>query len=191
MDLMIKHRNFLEFGFDSIMKNKKVLLIFIIVAVLAIKNLQHIRTAMFIIIFILLSGISKLYHQFFKSSIGIDLVFFTTVMTVLVYHNSALGLIVAWPGLIIADIAGKRFSYTSLVSLIALTIVALTGGFLIFPITLSAFILIIIYETVSILFYYYVLGSSIEKIGIFLLSHFVFNAFLVLTFADSLSSLMV
>jgi hypothetical protein len=176
----------------SLLKNRlKVALLFIMLLLLTLAYSRYLKAGIFVIIFIIMGGISKFYHRFFKSTLGIDLVFFGTIMTALAYKNQTLSLVVAWVGLIAADTIALKFSHTSIVSLIGLTIISLISGFVSFlPFTVAAMILLIIFEAISILLYL-LLGSTYDKIAIFLISHFIFNVILIFMFAESLAGIMV
>jgi hypothetical protein len=145
---------------------------------------------LFLAIFIALGSVSKIYHRVIKSSVGIDLVFFTTLMITLVYKNLFFSLVNAWVGLILADSIGQRFSYTSVVSLIGLSIIAVVARFMPFSIVISAIMLTVLFEIYSVLSYS-LLGSSVDKIIVYFVSHFAFNMFMILTFASGLASIMI
>jgi hypothetical protein len=183
----------LEKIFPLIKNRARMVVVFGILFVLTIMFSSYIKAGLFILLFIALSGVSKFYHKFFKSTIGVDLVFFTTMMIALAYNNILLTLIIAWPGLIIADSLGTKFSHTSVVSLIGLTIIALVAKLLmstLLPFIISAIILMVIYETITCVAYYF-LGSSFDKIAVFLVSHLMFNLFLIFSFAQSLKGFMI
>jgi hypothetical protein len=175
----------------SLFKNKtRLSLILALLLIFGIVYSRYIKALVFVVIFIALGGISKIYHRFFKSSIGIDLVFFFTLVTSLTYKNLFFSLSVAWLGLIIADSVALKFSYTSLISFVGLTIVALLARILPFGILFNAIIILIIFEIYSIAAYN-LLGSSADKIMLYLISHSVFNAFLIVSFLEILSRVMI
>ena len=173
--------------FGHIMKRKKLILI----GTISLLLLLLYSRLFIIIIFIFLGGISKIYHRFFRSALGIDLVFFTTVMTALVYGR-ALALVVAWAGLIIAEMLGSRFSYTSMVTLIGLTtIVFLAKFFAALPLVAAAILLTLIFEIIMAILYYFVIGSSLYRIYLFLSSHLAFNLFMIFSFAVKIKEIMI
>jgi hypothetical protein len=183
--------HYLKDAFLLVRNRARIILVFILLLAITLAYFRYLKAAIFVIVFIFLGGVSKIYHRFFRSTIGIDLVFFTTIMTAIAYRNPVLSLVVGWAGLVIADTIGTRFSYTSVVSLIGLTSVALVSGFIVFlPVIISGFILLVIFEIISVLLYV-LLGSSYDKILLFLISHFLFNIFMILSFAGSLYAVMV
>jgi hypothetical protein len=187
---MKKFAESLKKAFPLIKDKKKIVLISVILGLLGLVYSRFLWQLFFLAVFIALGGISKLYHRFFRSTLGIDLVFFTTIMLSLVYRNLFFSLINAWLGLIIADTLAQKFSHTSIVSLIGLTFIVLIAGFMPFSLLISAVILDIIFELYSAIAYYF-LGSSPDKIFIYFISHFLFNMFLIFTFAESLGMIMV
>ncbi|MBN2367531.1 hypothetical protein JXC34_00805 [Candidatus Woesearchaeota archaeon] len=173
--------------FSEVKKRQRLIIISIIVLLLFLAYSKF----FIIVIFISLAGISKIYHRFFKSSIGIDLVFFTGIMASLVY-SPVLGLIVSWAGLIIADTLGSRFTHTSVMTLFGLTIVALLSKFFaLLPIVTAAIMLTIIFEVLMVLLYHFVIGSSPQRIFLFISTHLCFNLLLIMNFAVSLKLIMV
>jgi len=168
--------------------NKKSSLLIILLIIILLLNLNRIKAILFSVIFILLSSVSKIYHRFFKSTIGIDLVLFFSIMISLVYKNILLALLTSWIGLMLADIIGTRLSHTSLISIIGLTIIIILSKFFIYSLS-SLIILTIIYEIIVIVFYY-LMGSSIDKIAIFLVSHFLFNMLMITGVAEPLKTIM-
>jgi hypothetical protein len=165
-------------------------IISVILIIFGILYSRFIWQIFFLVVFIALGGISKIYHRLFKSTIGIDLVFFTTIMLSLVYRNMFFSLINAWLGLIIADTVAQKFSHTSIVSLVGLTCIVLIARFLPFSLIISAVILDIIFEIYSAVSYA-LLGSPPDKIIIYFATHFLFNMFLIFTFAEGLAGLMI
>ena len=187
---MKRLRDYLKKAFPFVKDKTKLVVISVILIIFGILYSRFIWQIIFLAVFIALGGISKIYHRIFKSTIGIDLVFFTTIMLSLVYRNMFFSLINAWLGLIIADTVAQKFSYTSIVSLIGLTCIVLIARFLPFSLILSAVILDIIFEIYSAISYA-LLGSPPDKIIIYFVTHFLFNMFLIFTFAESLAGLMV
>ena len=187
---MKKFSENLKKAFPFIKDKKKVIMISVILVIIGLLYSQFIWQIFFLAVFIALGGISKLYHRLFKSTIGIDLIFFTTIMLSLVYRNLFFSLINAWLGLIIADTLAQKFSHTSIVSLVGLTGIVLIAGFMPFSLLISAVILDIIFEIYSAVAYYF-LGSSPDKILIYFASHFLFNMLLIFTFAEILAGIMV
>lgn len=182
--------DYLKKAFNAIKVKKRIMIILIILIILGVTYSAYLKSFFFLLISIAAGGISKIYHRFFKSSAGIDLVFFTTIMISLVYRNLFFSLANAWIGLIIADNIGHKFSYTSIVSLFGLTLIAIVARFLPFPILISALLLTILFEIFSIVAYN-LLGSSFDKILVYLVTHFTFNLFLIFGFAQSLASIMI
>jgi hypothetical protein len=175
----------------SLLENRtRLTIIFVILFLLGVAFSEYLIAALFSIIFIVVAGLSKIYHRFFKSSLGIDLVFFTTAVTAVAYQNFLLSFFVGWLGLIIADTLGTRFSHTSLITLIGLTIIILAGGFVSGLPVLIALILLLIVFNLAAGISYLVMGSPPGKVMLFVLSHFLFNLFLILSFAEELIKIM-
>lgn len=175
--------------FEIITKYKSIILIFFIL-IFSSLVFTSIRAIMFSMLFILLGSISKLYHRFFKSTLGIDLILFFTLLIHQNYHNFLLAFIVGWVSLIIADTLSLRFSYTSIISLIGLTAIIFISKFITLPIIFTLILLTIIYEIITVLLYY-LMGSSLDKILMYLISHLIFNMFLIFSFAEKLSRIMI
>ncbi len=169
---------------------KKLFLVIIILAFLSLTYSGIIKKAITIIAFILISGISKIYHKFFKSTLGIDLVFFTTAVISVAYNNLFLSLFVGWSGLILADSLGTKFTHFSLVTLIGLSAVSLISGTVLFlPAVTALIVLMIVFEIITIIFYF-IMGSSADKIAVFFFSHLLFNLFLILNFSTDIIKLI-
>ncbi len=182
--------DYLKKVFPVIKDRKKLIVIFLILVIFGITYSRYLKALFFLAIFIAAGGASKFYHRLFKTSVGIDLVFFTTIMISLVYKNLFFSLLNAWLGLIIADNFGQKLSYTSIVSLVGLSIIAIAAKFMPFSFLISAIVLTIIFEIYSVISYN-LLGSSLDKIAVYFATHFAFNIFLILSFAESLSKIMV
>lgn len=173
--------------FSFLRARRRLILILLITLLFLFMYLKY----LVIIIFILLAGVSKFYHRFFKSSLGLSLVLFTTIMTMLIYNNLILGFIVAWLGLLLADFIGNKLSYTSLVSIFILSFIVLISSFFVnLPLITAYIVLTIIFEILSIILYY-LMGSSPQKIIIYLVSHLLFNLFLILTFAEKIKEIII
>ena len=184
-------RMHLEKLYPLIKNRARIIIILTLFLILTLFYYRFVKISIYVIAFIIVGGLSKFYHRFLKSTIGIDLVLFTTIMTALVYKSVILSLIVGWLGLVIADTIGSRFSYTSFVSLIGLASVSIVSQLIIsLPIIAGAIILIIIFEIISAIFYV-LMGSSPQKITVFLVSHLLFNVFMILNFATGLQNLML
>ncbi len=191
MQKNIKIKNSFEKAFSAIKGRKSIPMIFLIALFLCITYSRYIKTLAFVVLFIVIGGLSKFYHRLFRSTLGIDLVLFLTIMISLAYRNLLLSLFAGWLGLVAADTIGQKFSHMSLVSLVSLTIVALTSRLLLgLPTAMAAIVLTVAFEAVSAVFYYF-MGSPPDKIALFLASHFIFNLFLILSFSGQLIVWMV
>ncbi|MFH2019970.1 MAG: hypothetical protein ABIJ34_01020 [archaeon] len=172
-------------------QNNKAILSGLVVLFVVMIYSSYLKSIIVSILFIFLSGISKIYHRYFKSTIGIDFICFLTLMISLVYNNILLSFLVGFAGLIIADVLGTRLSHTSLVSMIGITAIILASGlFNRFPLTLSLVVLTLAFEIISVIFYN-LLGSSPDKIIIFFVTHFAFNMFLIFTFSGMIATIMI
>ena len=170
-------------------KNKRTLLVSFIMFVFILTYLEYLTSIVFVAVFIVLGSLSKLYHKIIRSSVGVDLILFLALVTTLIYENIFLGLIVAWPSLLIADYLAGKLSHNSLVSLFGLTSVVLLSSVLPFSIILSLILLTIVYELITIIFYY-LIGSPIHRIILFLITHIIFNLVLILSLAPILINIM-
>ncbi|AJF61639.1 TPA: hypothetical protein HA239_03890 [Candidatus Woesearchaeota archaeon] len=163
-----------------------ILLIFIIIVLMS----GVLRQIFFAAIFIAAAGLSKIYHRFFKSSLGIDLVLYTTLMVSFVYRDIILSLVVGWAGLVVADAVGQKFNYTSFVSVIGLTaVVLLSNLFIGLPLVTSLIALTIVYELIASSLYF-MMGSSFARILTFAGSHLLFNLIIITSLTDILRNLM-
>ena len=188
----MKQKNgFLVKGSLIVKHRARLILVSLILLAAFLVFSEYIKATVFVLIFIALSSVSKIYHRLFRSTLGIDLVFFSTVMTALVYKNILLSLIVAFPGLILADTVGTKFSPTSIVSLILLTVVSAAAKLLSgLPLIYAAIILLVIFEAGAWALYN-LQGSSLDKVLLFVSSHFVFNMFMIFTFSETLAGIML
>jgi len=169
--------------FNEIKKRKRLFLVGLILLIFALIFSNHVKNFLIIILFVMISAISKLYHKFFKSSLSLDLVLFLSLVTVFTM-NSLSAFVVAWLGLLLGDYLAGKLRHTSLISLLCLSTIILvanlfTGLHLIF----SFITLLIIYNIMSAIIYYF-LGSSPQRILMYLISNLSFNLFLILTFGN-------
>lgn len=172
-------------------KHKKIVLISLIVLFISLTFFAQIKKIIFIIIFIAISSVSKLYHKIFKSTIIIDVVLFLTTITCLVYKNTLLGLIVGVFGSLLADYFAQKLNPFSLVTLSGIVLSIFLSQFLFsFPLILSLILITIIFEIFTCTAYYF-LGSSFDKIIVFLISHFISNMIMIFSFAIPLSQMMI
>ena len=166
--------------FNEIKKRKTLFLIILILLVLGLFFLSYVKNFLVVILFVVIGALSKIYHKFFKSSLSLDLVLFLTLITLFTY-NVLSAFIVAYLGLLGGDYLAGKLRHTSLISLFCLgTIIFIGSLFLGIPIKISLIILLIIYNIISAVIYYF-LGSPIQRIITYLLSNFSFNLFLILS----------
>ena len=181
----------LKKAFSFLKKHKRIVLIIAIALFISITFFAQVKKIIFILIFIALSSVSKLYHKIFKSTFIIDVVLFLTLMTCLVYKNTLLGLIVGIPSLLLSDYFAAKLSHFSLVSLLGIGIVVFLSHFIVsLPLLISLLILTILYEIYACITYYF-LGSSPGRILVFLASHFISNMIMIFSFATQLSRIML
>ncbi len=177
--------------FEILKKNKRLVLVSIILLFVSLVFFEQVKKIIFVMIFIAISSISKLYHRIIKSTVIIDIVLFVTMLTALVYKNSILGLVVAIPSLILSDQFARKLSHFSLVSIFGLIIIVFLSQILLsLPLNLAMIILTIVYEIYAIAAYY-LLGSSPSRILIFFVSHFVSNMILIFSFAKPIAQVML
>jgi hypothetical protein len=175
-------------AFRSINANRKVLLALLILFSL-ITFSQFLKKSLVIVLFLVIGSISKIYHRFVKSSLGIDLVFFLTMMLAIVY-GPMLAIVIGLIMKIAADYIANRFSHTTLITLAALFIPILFAKALIgLPLVTALFILTLIFEIISSVLYHFI-GSSPGNIVLYAVSHFLFNAFLIINLGPWLQSIM-
>ena len=176
--------------FSWIKRNTRIVLVALLTLCILLLFSSYLKAIIFTAIFIAAGSVSKIYHRFFRSTLGLDLVFFLTMMGSLVYRNILISFIIGFVGLALADSLAMRFSHTTLISYVSLTaaIVSSTilGGF---PIHIALIILTILYELISA-FLYNMMGSSLDKIIVFVGSHLIFNLFLIMTFTTTLAAWM-
>jgi hypothetical protein len=178
-------KNFLKTIYTYSKKNIKLVLITFILLFTFILLSEQVKVIFVTIIFIILASLSKIYHRFFKSTIGIDLILFLTLIISYRYNNPLLSFFVGYISLILADLIGSKISHTSVVSLISLTFVILLSRILfLFDLVPTFIFLTILFEIITIFLYKYVLSSSLPRILTYLFSHFIFNMILILNFTE-------
>lgn len=180
--------------FSLLKKNKRLIFIIIlsllIINIITNKYIIFLKQLIYSIILFSISSLTKVYHRFIKTTISIDLIFFSTILITFAYKNILLSIVLGIISLIIADFLSDKLSYTSLISIFCLSITIILSIFLIninnilkLNIILISFFLLILYEFFASLLYNS-LGSSKEKIILFLISHFSFNFFLIINFLE-------
>lgn len=188
---MVKKNNYLKTLYNLIRKHKRIILITTILLFASLLLLDYVKAVFYSIIFIALSSVSKIYQRFFKSSIGIDLVLFSTLMISLIYQNIILTFLASYISLILADVIGTKLSHTSLVSLIGLTVIIFVSTInLGLGIMYSMIVLSILYSIITSLLYYYMLGSSPQRIGLYFGSQMIFNLIIIANLSIPISNLI-
>ena len=175
----------LRSGFSFL--KKKHFLIIVLLLLIILLNLNSIKPLIFAAAFIVISGFSKFYHRFFRSTLGVDTILYFSLIISLKY-GPMLGILVAWPSLFLADFIANRLSHTSIATLIGLTAVILAARIFTFT-AFSLVVLTLMYETIMVI-QYYMLGSRLDKIGIFLISNLLFNLALISSLTLPLSKIM-
>lgn len=187
MDLFKELKNLFVF----LNKHKKIVLVTLIALFVTLTFFAQIKKIIFMVIFIAISSVSKLYHKIFKSTIIIDVVLFLTTVTCLVYKNTILGLIVGVSGSLLADYFAQKLNPYSLVTLTGTVICIFFSKFLFsLPLIIALVILTILFELFTCITYYF-LGSSFDKILVFLISHVISNMIMIFSFAIPLSQIMI
>jgi len=140
---------------------------------------QTLKPFFFIAIFLLLSSVSLIYNRWLKTSLGIEFVMLSTVMTARVY------------GLTAAEIIGTGFNARTLISLGAIAIIGLiTPFFSSLSILAAGMILTIIYDLMIIPFYL-LAGSSPGRSALFVVTHIIWNLWVFAVMAPPLERLMM
>lgn len=171
------------------LKNKNTLLILLILIIIALMS-SVLKQIFFAALFIFIAALSKFYYRFFKSTLGFDFVLYGTLMISLVYTNFILSFMVAWIGLIFADMLAQKFNHNSLISLFGLTIIVLISKLFIgYPILVSLILLTLLYELIVSVLYFFA-GSNWSKILVFVSSHIIFNMILITSLTNLLMSVM-
>ena len=178
-------------AFSFLKKHKRIVLISLIVLFISIMFFEKLKKIIFMVVFIAVASISKLYHKIIKSTVVIDFVLFVTLLTSLVYDNKLLGYVVGYSSVIISDYLASKLNHHSLVSLLGMTFVVFVSTFLSFlPLTIAMVILVILYEIYASVVYS-IMGSPVNQIIIFLISHFISNMIMIFSFAPILSLSMI
>lgn len=177
-------------AFDYLKKHQRIVIILLILGFASIAFFEQLKRVLIVIIFIAVASASKLYHKLFRSTVVVDFVLFLTLMTSLVYENKILGYVVGFTTVLLSDYFANKLSYHSLVSLAGITLV-ITAGALLSSIHLQValVILVILYEIYAVIVYY-LMGSTVNQIAIFLVSHFISNMIMIFSFAGFLRRLM-
>ncbi len=136
--------------------------------------------------FIALGAASMAYNRWVKLSLGVELVTLGMVITSLAFGRAA-GLFVGVVGLFLAEVLYERFTYSTFVSFIGIAVIAIiapavhsrTGD-----ITATGILLAIVYDAV-IIPGYLLLGSSLGRSALFIVTHIAFNIW-VFTFVAPL-----
>ncbi len=152
---------------------------------------QYVRTTIFILVLIVIGSLSKIYHKFLKSKLGLDFILFPTLIVSLTYNNIILGFVVGIPSILIADYLANKLSHYTLVTLIGLcSVIILSKFFLTFPLVIALILLTLIFEIITVVFYY-LMGSSLPQIILFFTSHLVFNLVLIFSFTNLLTKIII
>jgi hypothetical protein len=176
-------KNYLQESFSYVIGNKRFILVVALTFMLMVVYFSILKNILLIVFLIAIASVSKMYHRLFRSHLGIDLVFFSCIIAAYRF-GTATGLFVGWTSLVAADLLAGRFSHTSLISLIGLgTISIITPLFSEIPFITAGIIITVIYEII-VLPLYFLLGSDLFKILTFLVSHLVFNVFVITNVAQ-------
>ncbi len=150
---------------------------------------QTLKPFFFIAIFLLLSSVSLIYNRWLKTSIGIEFVMLSTVLTARVYGPIP-GAIVGFVGLTAAEIIGTGFNARTLISLVAIAFIGLiTPFFSSMSILAAGIILTLIYDLIIIPFYL-LAGSSPGRSALFVITHIIWNLWVFYVLAPPLEILM-
>jgi len=168
----------------------KVILILAVIVIAFVALGQLIKPFFFIAIFLILSSISLIYNRWVKTSIGIEFITLSTVMTARVY-GGVVGGLVGLAGLTAAEVLGTGFNAKTVISLVGIFILGLiTPFFNGFNVTMAGIILAALYDA-FIIPLYLLAGSRPLSSAIFVVSHLIFNAWLFVYIAPFLESVMV
>ena len=169
--------------FKAIEKRKKLVLIGFIILILAVAYSSYVKNIIIMAFFIVIAAVSKIYHKFFKSTLSLDLVLFTTLVSVFTMGVLP-AFVVAYLGRIGGDYLSGRLKHTTLISLFCLTLIILIANlFVDLPVMFSLIVILIIYNIISAVLYYFI-GSSFQKILVYLISNLSINLFLIFTFGN-------
>ena len=167
----------------------KVILILAAIVIAFVALGQIIKPLFFIAIFLFLSSISLIYNRWVKTSIGIEFITLSTVMTARVY-GGVVGGLVGLVGLTTAEVLGTGFNAKTVISLVGIFIIGLiTPFFNGFNVTVAGIILAVIYDVIIIPLYL-LAGSRPLSSAVFIVSHLIFNAWLFVYVAPFLEGIM-
>ncbi len=153
---------------------------------------SYIRMAIAMALFIALAAVSMLYNRWIKVSIGVEFVMLGLVITSIAFGTLP-GLVVGLVGLFLAEILSERFTYSTFVSFIGITVVALAArtifGLTNGSITATGIIVTVIYNAI-IIPGYLLLGSSVGRSALFSATHIAFNTWVFSFIAPALLRLL-
>ncbi|NTV24472.1 MAG: hypothetical protein HGA85_08990 [Nanoarchaeota archaeon] len=176
----------LKRAFTYLKDRTRIILLCLVLLVIGTMFYNIFKAAFFIVLLTAVAGVSKVYHRFFKSSVGVDFVLFSTIIVAIAYKNIMFTMITGWTSLIVADTLGSRFSHTSIISLIGLSAVAVISPLLSpLPIIYWAVLLTLIFQVIAAALYS-IMGSGLDRLAVFLVTHALFNYFLIFSFAEEI-----
>ncbi len=164
--------SFVRFLFE-----RRLAVLFVIAAaVLLFFFWGYVKTLAMMAFFIVLGAVSMVYNRWLKLSLGIEFIMLGLVITSIVSGRLP-GLVVGILGLFLAEVIAERFTYSTFVSFIGLVVVALIAP-IVFDqtnsITSAGIILTVVYDAI-IIPGYLLLGSSIGRSALFVVTHIAFN----------------
>ena len=164
-------------SFVKLLSERRLAVLFVIAAaVLLFFFLGYVKTLSIIAFFIVLGAVSMIYNRWLKLSLGVEFIMLGVVITSVVSGRLP-GLVVGIIGLFLAELISERFTYSTFVSFIGIAVVALIAPNVIHQtnsITSTGIILTVVYDAV-IIPGYLLLGSSIGRSALFVVTHIAFN----------------
>ena len=157
-------------------ERKMFVLLAIAAAVLLFFFWGYVKTLLVMIFFIVLGAVSMIYNRWLKLSLGFEFVMLGLVITSITLGWLP-GLVVGIVSLFMAEIIAERFTYSTFVSFIGISVVALVAPFVFHQtnsITSAGIILTILYDAI-IIPGYLLLGSNFGRSALFVVTHIIFN----------------
>ncbi len=165
---------------------KKTPLAIMAVGLLAVFFMLAFLKQLFLIaFFIAIGSASLLYNRVIRTSIGVELITLGVIIIGKLYGPLA-AMIVGFVSLLLAELFNGSLQHKTLVSFVGILAIGfLTQFFASTNITTEGMVLVIIYNAI-IMPGYLLLGSSLIRSGLFLVTHIIFSFWIFSTIAPAL-----
>lgn len=165
-------------------------IITLILFILTIFFFTFVKQAFFVLIFIILSFLIKIYQKYISVQLGIDLILLFTILAS-IHYGPIIGSITGIFSLFVVTLWNGRFTPSLFFSFFLLAVTSfLAYAWKGMNITLLGIILTIFYDTILVCFHLFFVGGRLHRSLIFASTHIVFNFWLFIIIAPKLTGIM-